>query len=62
ACFDIPSFYKIMATCFGNLAQMMSIVMDANESNQDTPYLLREGVSLRDSILGVHKNDTKKVS
>ena len=62
SCFDIPSFYKIMATCFENLAQMMSIIMDTNESNQATPYLLKDGASLRNTILGVHKNDSKKVS
>lgn len=63
ACFDIPSFYKIMSTCFENLASMMAIVMDLNESNQDSPYLLKEGASPKQSfILGIHPNDTKKVS
>lgn len=39
-CFDIPSFYKVMATSFENLAQMMSIIMRRSEDNQEIPYLL----------------------
>ena len=62
ACFDIPSFYKIMSTCFENLASMMAIVMDLNASNQDTLYLLKEGVPKFNAILGISPNHSKKVS
>lgn len=42
-CFDVPSFYKVMATCFENLAQMMSVIMQRSEGNQEIPYLLSLG-------------------
>ena len=44
-CFDVPSFFKVMSTCFENLAEMMSVVMTKNESAQETPYLLNEDFS-----------------
>lgn len=50
-CFDIPSFYKVMSTCFENIAQMMSLVMTENEGRNELPYLL-----------GVHNANQKKVS
>ena len=41
-CFDVPSFFKVMSTCFGNLSEMMSVVMTKSESAQEAPYLLNE--------------------
>lgn len=49
--FDIPCFYKVMATCFESLAQMMSVIMSNVEGNQEIPYLL-----------GVSELDDRKVS
>lgn len=61
-CFDIPSFYKIMATCFENISQMLSILVEKNESQREESYLLKQDGTLRQSILGISPNPSKKVS
>lgn len=39
-CFDIPCFYKAMATSFEKITGLMSVVMERSEGNQKIPYLL----------------------
>lgn len=55
-CYDIPSFYKMMATCFESLTKIMTIFGENNHGQFDGQD------ELMSLIAGIHKNNSKKVS
>lgn len=56
-CYDIPSFYKMMSTCFENLTRIMSIFGD---KNTNTSFDSMDELSKL--IMAIHDDDDKKVS
>lgn len=55
-CYDIPSFYKMMSTCFENLIRIMMIFGEKNNSN------FTDQDELTNLILGINNQISKKVS
>jgi len=55
-CYDIPSFYKMMSTCFENLTRIMTIF------GEKTHTELNSGDELTSLILGISEQNPKKVS
>jgi hypothetical protein len=53
-CYDIPSFYKMMATCFENLTKIMNIFGDGHKFDATD--------EMSKLILAIQDDDSKKVS
>lgn len=60
---DIPSFYSMIATSFGNLTILLNLLADKNRNGKDSTYLLSKDRTERELLMsGIHPNPTRKVS
>lgn len=55
-CYDIPSFYKMMSTCFESLTKIMTIFGEHNHAKLDSQD------ELMNLIAGIQKNDAEEAS
>jgi hypothetical protein len=64
SCFNVPSFYKVLATCFENMAELLKILSDSQEGDPYSGFLVNSESKSKKSTLiqGVTPNTTKKAS
>lgn len=55
-CYDIPSFYRMMSTCFESLTRIMTIFGEHNHKKFDSQD------ELMNLIAGIQKNDAEEAS
>jgi hypothetical protein len=63
-CFNIPSFYKVLATSFENITSLVSVLSESHQNDPYSNFLLNsEGNSDCHSLIrGVTPNPSKKAS